>query len=68
MKVFRFHNRIIAFDQAAVAVGDTDDLRIEQFIRGAGNAADTSVESGAVAAAGKDSDSSFHNTDPFLFD
>ena len=54
------HLLVIARDQTRVAILNTDDLRVKHGIAGARHAADTGVQAGAVAAAGEDTDASFH--------
>ena len=54
------HLLIVARDESPIAVVDADNLRVKQFIRRAGHAADCRVQAGAVAAAGQNTDSSFH--------
>ena len=54
------HLLIVARDESPIAVVDADNLRVKQFIRRAGHAADCRVQAGAVAAAGQKTDSSFH--------
>ena len=54
------HLLVIARDQTRVAILNADDLRVKHGIAGARHAADTGVQAGAVAAAGEDTDASFH--------
>ena len=57
------HLLILAFDQAAITVADTDDLRIKKLVGCAGNAADGCIQAGAIPAAGENTDFSFHKDD-----
>ena len=54
------HLLIVARDETPIAVVDADNLRVKQFIRCAGHAADCRIQAGAVTAAGQNTDSSFH--------
>ena len=64
-ELFPVHLRIISFDQAAVSVMDTDNFSVKHLIGSPGHAADRCIQTGAVSAAGQDSDSSFHHPFPF---
>ena len=65
-KLFPVHFRIVSFNQSAISVMNPDDFRIKHLIGSPGYAADSSIQTGAVPAAGQDSDSSFHFKCPFL--
>ncbi len=60
-EVALLHLAVVAFDQAGIAILNTDDFGVKQGVARAGHAADTGVQAGAVAAGGEDADASFHD-------
>ena len=57
------HLLILALDQSAITVADTDDLSIKKFIGSTGNATDGCIQAGAIPAAGQNTDFSLHKDD-----
>ena len=54
------HLLIFTLDQSAIAVADTDNLRVKKLIGGTRHAADGRIQAGAVAPAGQNADSALH--------